>query len=708
MVKVGAFASLLALAAFVAHPLAAQPPRAPQVFGVDARLVAVPVFVTDKDGRAVAGLTADDFEIEDQGRPAPVAGFLTVDAADETGRGAGAAQALAAASRRQFLLLFDLTFSTPNGVMKAQQAALDLLEKGLAAGDLVAVASVGPAGVRIPVGFTSDRFQAAHAVANLGGAEGLRLRDPLSLAYDLGIPLADISGSFGLLLQPKEKGKIDIAAVLRDQLLQVARAERDAYRQRVTAYVLELQRLAQLLDTVEGRKQVVLLSTGFDQTVLLGADRAEQAESSRAVTEGRLWEVQGDRHFGDATARSGLDTVYNALARSDVVIHSVDLGGLSTGPMASLDEMGGESRGSGRETLAQVAGRSGGRFVRESNDLAAALREVVDASRVYYVLAFEPREGGKAGQLRKLRIKVKRTGMQVSHRAGYTLPDAKATTASAPSHVMDAAEIIAKGLSGGALRMQAVAMPYRGSGGRLTLPVVLQVDGASLLAVGGDKPLRLEVYGYAFDASGRVMDAIGLTPTLDLAQLGPSVREKGVQVLTAFRVYEGPADLRFLVRDAASMRSGSLRLRADVPPAAPAALALSPPLLMDDPRARVVIPTPSQANTNLEIPFRVGEAPFTPDAAPVLRIGAPREVCVLAAGTLADAPDLRAALVRADGTSTPLAASPPRVVADSDGYRRVVTTVKPTGVEPGEYRLRLTVASASTDVHTEAPVQVVR
>lgn len=700
-------ATLAALAAVTALPLSARPAQAPQVFGVDARLVAVPVFVTDEDGRPVLGLTAEDFEIEDQGRPAAVAGFLTVDVGDDADRSVPA-RALAAASRRQFLLLFDLTFSTPSGIGKAQQAALEILQRGFADGDLVAVASVGPGGVRIPIGFTSDRFQAAQAVANLGGAEGERLRDPLALAYDMGIPLAETSGSFGLLLQPSEKmgGKVDMAAALRDQLLQVARAERDAYRQRVTAYVSELQRLAQLLDALEGRKQVVLLSTGFDQTVLLGAQRAEQVESARAVTEGRIWEVQGDRHFGDSTARTALDAVYNALARSDTVIHTVDVGGLAAGPPGSLDEMGGESRGSGKETLAQVAGRSGGRFVRESNDLSAALREVVDASGTYYVLAFEPREGGKAGQLRKLRIKVKRPGTQVSHRAGYVLRDPKAVDPP-PTLAMDAAETIAKGLSGGAIRLHAVAMPYRGAGGRLTLPVVLQVDGGTLLAAGGTRPMRLEIFGYAFDANGRVQDAIGLTPTLDLAQVGGAVRDKGVQVLTAFRVAEGPADLRFLVRDGAGGRSGSLRLRTEVPAFAPATLVLSAPLVMDDPRARVVIPTASQANANLEIPFRVGETAFTPDAAPVLRNGAPREICVLASGALPGSPTVRAALLRADGSSTPLDISPARVVADADSLRRVVATVTPRGVAPGEYRLRLTVPDvAGTDVHTEAAVQV--
>ena len=40
----------------------------PPVFGTGVTAVAVPVFVTDKAGQAVAGLGAADFEIEDQGK----------------------------------------------------------------------------------------------------------------------------------------------------------------------------------------------------------------------------------------------------------------------------------------------------------------------------------------------------------------------------------------------------------------------------------------------------------------------------------------------------------------------------------------------------------------------------------------------------------------------------------------------------------------
>src|SRR5688572_30601208 len=73
--------TLVGLAALAATWSPAQPRETPPVFGADVQLVAVPVFVTDKDGRAVPGLAAQDFEVEDAGRSVPVAGFLAVDAA---------------------------------------------------------------------------------------------------------------------------------------------------------------------------------------------------------------------------------------------------------------------------------------------------------------------------------------------------------------------------------------------------------------------------------------------------------------------------------------------------------------------------------------------------------------------------------------------------------------------------------------------------
>ena len=73
--------------------------------------------------------------------------------------------------------------------------------------------------------------------------------------------------------------------------------------------------------------------------------------------------------------------------------------------------------------------------------------------------------------------------------------------------------------------------------------------------------------------------------------------------MSSFAAPEGEADLRFVVRDKASGRAGSLRMTLDVPAFGPGEVVLSPPLAMDDPRSRLVVPAASRARPELEIPL---------------------------------------------------------------------------------------------------------
>ena len=91
---------------------------------------------------------------------------------------------------------------------------------------------------------------------------------------------------------------------------------------------------------------------------------------------------------------------------------------------------------------------------------------------------------------------------------------------------LQAAEAIAKGLSGGPIALGAVAVPYRNAKGGLSLPVILQIDGRTLAEGVKAKQLGLEVFGYAFDSEGRVLDTFALTPLVDLAAVRPVLRRK--------------------------------------------------------------------------------------------------------------------------------------------------------------------------------------
>ena len=223
--------------------------------------------------------------------------------------------------------------------------------------------------------------------------------------------------------------------------------------------------------------------------------------------------------------------------------------------------------------------------------------------------------------------------------------------------------------------------------------MILHVDGHALVAGSSAEQLGLEVFGYAFDGEGHVRDAMTLTPVVDLAAVRGSFETTGLQVITSFSVPKGPVDLRFLVRDKASHRIGSLRLRLEMPGFDDQAVVLSPALAMDDPRTRLVIPAPSRLLPRLEIPFRVGDRPFTAEALPTLVNGALRELCVMAwAAAAGDGSEgeIEAVLVDATGRERSLElAEPPHVVADADGTLRYVFKLLPRDVPKGRYRLRL-------------------
>jgi hypothetical protein len=204
-----------------------------------------------------------------------------------------------------------------------------------------------------------------------------------------------------------------------------------------------------------------------------------------------------------------------------------------------------------------------------------------------------------------------------------------------------------------------------------------------------DKTLGLEVYGYLLDANGRILDAMSTTPSMDLDKLRSALGKNGLQVLTVFRAPSGRADLRFLVRHPASGRSAALRLMtADEKPGP---WPVSPPLVMTDPASRLVVPAPSRAVPQLDLPFRVGAKPFTPEVDPVLENGYRTDLCVLARLERVSPLEVMADLRAPDGKTTPLEPSGPvRQVKDRDGAFRVVLSVAPSGVPAGSYALRVT------------------
>src|SRR5262249_23573787 len=153
------------------------------------------------------------------------------------------------------------------------------------------------------------------------------------------------------------------------------------------------------------------------------------------------------------------------------------------------------------------------------------------------------------------KVKIKGKGFRVSHRAGY-YEKAVYAERTPLERRFEAAEVIASGSATQELRVKSLAVPYRQTSSGGLLPGVLEVDGPSLLAKSRGDTLGLEVYGYALDPTGRLVDFAAVTSNLSLPRVGDKLRQRGLQVHAAFTLPPGRYDLRFLVRDAETGRQG--------------------------------------------------------------------------------------------------------------------------------------------------------
>jgi VWFA-related protein len=690
-----------ACAATVAAASLALPPAAPSQpparFGSDITVVTVPVFVTNKNGKAVSGLRPSDFEIADEGKSVPIVGFHEVDVDDP-------ASALALrgslAGRRQFLLLFDLSFSDVSGLVRSRTSAIEFVMKKMAATDLGAVATFSANhGVRLLVGFTSDRLQLKKAIETLGVLQLDRRADPLGLAYDL----TDVGAAMADAVSEPGASPVGIGDTLRAIQIRYEASQQAQYRQRVLAFVDGMAQLAKALDAVQGRKQVILLSSGFDSTMLTGQTGSQAARDSESVAAGRVWEVQSDNRFGDAQLRQEMGAMLKSFASSDSLVHAVDLAGLAA--RGDTRQTSSEpARRSGTESLAEIANLSGGRLFKDTNDLGMAFAEVAELSRHYYLLAFEPAMVKGPGKFHRLKVRLKGKAGTLSHRSGYfeRSPFAERT---ALARRFEAADLVAKGVSGGDIALSAVAVPYRSATGAATLPVVLEAS-PEAFAKGGSK-MGLELYGYALDEHGTVEDMVAIATNLDLARVGAQLRH-GLQLHATFTLPAGRHTLRFLVRDSETGRTGAHFMEVTVPAFDPSEVMLAPPMLVEDPAPWLIVNATSRASAGPASPFAVGDAAFTPRPAGRLRLGQAASVLLIAydAGRQYDPGasfEIKPALLDAAGIQVPAGKFIlVKAAAGADGFRRFLLQITPDGIAPGPYTLRVRLRDPASGRMSEA------
>ena len=363
-----------------ASPTATPPPNDDDVVRIDLNLVQVDAVVTDKHGRQVSNLSAEDFSIVENGKSHPVDYCVYVPLADResTAKGTPTTRPPSAAELgRTFVFIVDnprieFAFSNANaygissgsftllrrairGAEEAEKLLNTFVEKELGPRDLMAI---GDTEVDIGVlsSFTNDRATLRQAIRQIRS-------NPTSGRAPV-IRITSINGSYSLK---------DLA----NQNLRVLDTISNVIKQ---------------LETVPGRKVITLLSRGMlFEPQLPGADIV----------------IQRMRKLIDQANRARVSI--NALSP------------------AGVGNFGGETL-QNFDSMINLANETGGRAIYNTNDTRIGFAEIVERSRGYYLLAYKS-EPDTHARPHSLKVHLNRDDLHVEARTtGYTRAAAPAST----------------------------------------------------------------------------------------------------------------------------------------------------------------------------------------------------------------------------------------------------------------------------------------
>ncbi|HEV7427935.1 MAG TPA: VWA domain-containing protein [Thermoanaerobaculia bacterium] len=570
---------------------------------VNVNVVEVPVSVVDSSGNPVRGLTAANFEVYDGGKKQTITSFDKIDfQSNET---ANAISPLNPAARRSFLLLFDLGFSSPKSLARAQDAARNFVKTAVQARDLVGVGTIdNDHGFRLQTAFTTDRELVESVIADPTGFRG---NDPLQIANKTFV--ADLTnGDSAKTPQPAGSGNAAIASVeMAERQQQLTHSNEQYVRTRVEKQVDYLGQLAKTLRAVPGRKQVILLSEGFDAKYLQGRDARESEAANRendAVTSGQYWKVDSDQRYGSASSLSMLDRMAQAFRASDVVLHAIDIQGVRV----QNDEAG--SNFNSNAGLFTISRPTGGEVFQNSNDLKNNFARMLRAQEVVYVLAFQG-PSGNSGKYHDLKVKLVNAGGRVNYRTGYYENGGETST----ERALTTAEVIVNDIPQDDVHVAAFAAAFPAGNGNAQVPIILDITGADLLKQAHGNTAAAEVFVYAFDDEGVVRDRLYQRLTFDIKKVADRLKS-GVRFYGTLVLPPGSYAIKSLVRAGEpakneSEKRGYARTNVIVPKAG--AVAVLPPIPIDE-QPKWLLVRGTERGVGGTYPFELNGQNFIPSA----------------------------------------------------------------------------------------------
>jgi len=363
-------------------------------------LVEIDVQITNRDGKPVKGLKQEQFTITEDGKPQKISSFEYNDIEQVETAGKvdvppisvplgtiTSPEEIKAVVRdhRMIVMFFDLTSLQAEDLVRSTRAAQKYLQEQMTPADLVAVVAFGNT-LKVVANFTNDRELLKQSVdALVPGHESAlaQLADAATAANGETAVTEDTGAAF----------------TADDTEFNIFNTDRK---------LAAVEALCEVLEGIPGKKSIIQFTSGITQT--------------------------GEEN------RSELIAATNSANRSNVSIYTVDSRGLLTatpGGDASVGASGGtamftgatvisqsQSRQDSRDTLATLAGDTGGRAFFDVGDFGKIFQSVQNDTSGYYLVGYYSTNAANDGAWRRVHVKIDKlpAGMHVRAREGYYAP----------------------------------------------------------------------------------------------------------------------------------------------------------------------------------------------------------------------------------------------------------------------------------------------
>ncbi len=423
--------SLLGLAATATSAAAqeTQPPgddASPQDFFFDTthvNVVNAEVYVTDRKGNRVTGLTRDDFEIYESGERMEITNFFAV----EDGRPVRTPGEPRVGEAPDDPLLADLALPT---LREDQRLHLVVYVDNF---------NLRPTSrnrvMRRMRRFLREKITPQDRVMVVSYDRSLHVRQPftadINLISEALLEVEELTGNRVNRDAERREALEQITEESRDSTdaLQQAQSFADLVYTEMDFTLTALENQVDTLSGVVGRKAILYVSDGIPlvpaEDLFIAVEQKYNRSSARVHA------------FSYSYANRYRDIVHRANA-SGMTFYTLDAGGLkahetigadfagtSDGGMAFVDSV----RSSNLQApLTILAEDTGGKSIINTNAVEAGLGKIAEDFRNYYSLGYQPPHNG-SGRYYKIEVKVKRKGLEVRHRNGYRdkTPEARLT-----------------------------------------------------------------------------------------------------------------------------------------------------------------------------------------------------------------------------------------------------------------------------------------